>query len=200
MYKKNQTCSGNQTSSGRHSLNSTAKNVDTLSEQHPHSAVVLERARLDLSLSAASDVRQLQRTIGNQAVISLLAQKQQNQQNGLRQEERKTIEKPKVQRVIQAYVDGTNSPATVMIVSGKFHSAVNVGFDMGDTVGTLRGVVQARMGADAVTITDTEGTILADYVALARILSIIAGVSRRAEQREASARQFGRQARVCSRG
>jgi hypothetical protein len=55
------------------------QNFDALTQQQIHLATISQSDRLDLSSLTASDVLQLQRTIGNQAVDRLLTQRAQTQ-------------------------------------------------------------------------------------------------------------------------
>jgi hypothetical protein len=56
-----------------------AENIDTVAQQPTQPATIIQRARLYQRSLTASDVRQLQRTMGNQATGRLLAQTVLNQ-------------------------------------------------------------------------------------------------------------------------
>ena len=55
------------------------ENLDTLAAQQTHPAAIVQRARLDPRSLTTRDVLQLQRTIGNQAAVRLLAPRAQRQ-------------------------------------------------------------------------------------------------------------------------
>jgi hypothetical protein len=72
MSSKEQT-HNDRTSSKQRPPKPASENLDTLAQQQPHPATIIQRASRDPSSLTPRDVLQLQRTIGNQAVNRLLA-------------------------------------------------------------------------------------------------------------------------------
>lgn len=74
MSSKEQTHRNDKTSSKQGGPKPATEHSDIVAQQQTHPATIIQRARLDPSSLIASDVRYLQRTLGNNAVGRLLAQ------------------------------------------------------------------------------------------------------------------------------
>ncbi len=74
MSSKEQTHGNDKTSSKQRRPKTATENSDIAAQQQPHPAAIIQRTRLDPNSLTASDVQQLQRTLGNRAVGQLLAQ------------------------------------------------------------------------------------------------------------------------------
>lgn len=99
MPSKEQTHHNDNTSSKQRVTKPTTENLDILTQQQIHPATIIRRARLDPSSLTVSDVRQLQRTMGNQAVGRLLVQRAPHKPN---QKEASTDLESTINQSIQA--------------------------------------------------------------------------------------------------
>ena len=74
MSSKEQMYGNDKKSSKKRRSKSATENLDIVTQQQLHPATIIQKTRLDPNSLTASDVQQLQRTLGNQTVSRLLAQ------------------------------------------------------------------------------------------------------------------------------